>query len=326
MLKTSQRMRGALVAASPRVLAIAALAGACGGTTASPPSVGSESHFLAQCDATCADGLDCIGGICTRACLTSASDCSDLGANATCTDQSVEPGEVAVCDVGCSGTPDCQQLGSEYDCEGAFCRRSAASVQPIQSAPAEREVLCQPYFDQTPPPDVRGLSIVNEGTQVLYLEEFLLCSAEAGNGPSLVQVERDGEPLNTLGGGCAKSCEAAFYAGWSAQYDGEGRAAPDCPEIDCAGPRRVPIQPGETLFQQARPEIVFQRMPRACAEGAVTEAVNCYSRVIPPRGNYTLTVRASTASDSSVSPLVFSVPSEWPFDNQTLNVSAPILD
>lgn len=69
------------------------LAGACGGTVNKTPSIGSESHFLAYCEQGCGPGLDCIGGICTRPCLTGQASCTDLAANAACTNQSVEPGK-----------------------------------------------------------------------------------------------------------------------------------------------------------------------------------------------------------------------------------------
>src|SRR5438094_868062 len=44
---------------------------------------GSETHFLTSCDATCAEGMQCICGVCTRAC-TRQSDCSILPGVASC--------------------------------------------------------------------------------------------------------------------------------------------------------------------------------------------------------------------------------------------------
>jgi len=102
----------------------ALLAGACGGTVGSKsPSIGSESHFLAYCEQGCGPGLDCIGGICTRACLTDQASCSDLATNAACTNQSVEPGEVAVCDVSCGSGGSCAALGADYACDHGYCRK-----------------------------------------------------------------------------------------------------------------------------------------------------------------------------------------------------------
>lgn len=106
----------------------ALLAGACGGTVGSKiPSIGSESHFLAYCGDGCGPGLDCIGGICTRSCLTDQSTCSDLTAGAACTNQSVEPGEVAVCDVSCGSGGSCAALGADYACDHGYCRQAPSN-------------------------------------------------------------------------------------------------------------------------------------------------------------------------------------------------------
>ncbi len=322
-----------VVVASAQVFAAALLAGACGGT-ASNPRVGSESHFLSRCAGSCPGGLDCIAGICTRACLTGTSSCSDLDAAASCTNQSVEPGEAAVCDVACAGPADCQRLGSEYACEGSFCRTNAAPG-PSDAPPLTRDMSCQPYLDDVPRPDERGLSIVNTGTQVLYLQQLSMCTS-SGPVTSLVRVERDTQTVNTLSGGCAASCQEAFEGGWDVRAEA-GTTDTGCIALDCVGVPRVPIQPGETLFQRAGLEVVFQRMPRECAEGAVTETVNCYARVIPARGDYVLSVLAFTEPDcegitncelpgscgACAPPSRFSLPSEWSFDNQTLNIGAP---
>ena len=317
-----------------QILACVALMGACGGTASSPTTqVGSESHFLAHCG-VCADGLDCIGGICTRACLTSASGCSDLDSAASCTDQSVEPGEVAVCDVACSTPSDCLRLGSGYDCRGAFCRTGTASVPSNEPSVLERDVLCEPYLDRLPPPQEYGTSIVNQGTRVLYLQQFAVCGGVSS--PSLVQVQRDGQTLNTLGGGCAMSCQEAFNVGWNPVFEA-GQTTTDCPGIDCDPVPRLPIQPGETLFQPAGLEVVFQRMPQACAEGSLTDTVNCYARIVPPpQGNYSLTVLAFEEPDcggitncvplgscgNCPLPIQFSLTTDWPFHDLTLAVAA----
>src|SRR5688572_26610596 len=44
----------------------------------------SETHFLGSCDGSgCAEGLECICGVCTRACDDNAG-CSDLASDAEC--------------------------------------------------------------------------------------------------------------------------------------------------------------------------------------------------------------------------------------------------
>src|SRR6476659_9428996 len=99
------------------------IAGACGGVLDRNPITGSESHFLAYCADGCGPGLDCIGGICTRPCLTGTTSCSDLASSAACTNLSVEPGQVAICDVSCAGEDSCTALGEDYACNQGFCRQ-----------------------------------------------------------------------------------------------------------------------------------------------------------------------------------------------------------
>jgi hypothetical protein len=107
-------------------LVAAALVVGCGGALGGPMA-GGESHFLATCDGSCAEGLSCISGICTRGCVVGTDTCDDLAATAECTDQSVEPGAVAVCDVSCMNDSECQSLGAGYSCESGFCRGGESS-------------------------------------------------------------------------------------------------------------------------------------------------------------------------------------------------------
>jgi hypothetical protein len=113
--------RGRLV----RIIALGLVVAACGGTTGA--ANGGESHFLRECDGGCGAGLECISGVCTRACVLGKDSCTDLGANAECTDQSIEPGAVVICDVGCSRDRDCSSLGAGYECQAGFCRGAALS-------------------------------------------------------------------------------------------------------------------------------------------------------------------------------------------------------
>ncbi len=94
---------------------------ACGGVVGKP-HVGGESHFLRHCGDGCGPGLECVADICTRSCRVDASDCADLAASATCTNASIEPGAIAVCDLACQTTATCRELGSDFTCESGFCR------------------------------------------------------------------------------------------------------------------------------------------------------------------------------------------------------------
>jgi hypothetical protein len=107
-----------------RTLLAAAWLGACGGAV-STPTVGGESHFLRHCETSCGDGLTCLSGVCTRGCVVDRDKCDDLSPRAVCTDQSIEPGKVAVCDLACEANDECSVLGSNYACEGGFCRGRA---------------------------------------------------------------------------------------------------------------------------------------------------------------------------------------------------------
>ena len=358
-MKTNERVRR-LSPGRARAVGLALFLAACGGTVGKVPSLGSESHFLAYCDSTCDAGLECIGGICTRSCLTDTSSCSDLGSGAQCTNQSVEPGQVAVCDVSCAQGSDCAALGTGYSCDGGYCRSKASAVVSTGDETPENaggtggadgggsagdSALCEAFRDQSPPPDVREISIVNTGSVALYIQRV---RPNCDSPVDLVQVERDGQIVNFdprvlrlegVGRTCDR-CEDVIENGWY-----EPRAA--CPDIDCRAPAPLRIEPGQTLQQPTRLEVVARGLPRACADGISTEAIDCYLRVIPQPGNYALTVRAALTLDCAASasdcdclpdatgvctnrsvsletaPLVFSSPSPWYFQSHVLNIAAP---
>ncbi len=130
-MKHINRLEKTLLA---RGLIALALAAGCGGATSAPPIVGGETHFLRSCSASCDDGLACIGGICTRSCLVAEAGCDDLASGATCTAASVEPGAVAVCDLGCASASACRALGRDYSCQAGFCRAPALASLPSGSS------------------------------------------------------------------------------------------------------------------------------------------------------------------------------------------------
>jgi hypothetical protein len=212
--------------------------------------------------------------------------------------------------------------GCGVDCPDSNWRASDAS--------------CEHFRDQSPPPDIRTISITNAGSVPLYIETTIAedCS------PWLLQVQRDGQPVNLSGGpGCGASCQKVMDDGWP-------NGARSCAGQNCAGPTPIQIQPGQTLQEPVTLEVVAQQLPRACAAGITSDSVECFARVIPQPGNYTLSVRAAVAlqcssaldcdcrpgptgacTNGNVSlfgaPLVFNFPSTWYFQNQELQIAAP---
>jgi hypothetical protein len=112
-----------------RHVVLALVVAACGGTIGKR-TAGGESHFLKACPGDCGAGLECISGVCTRGCVVGESECSDLAPGATCTNQSIEPGRVAVCDLPCDRDRDCNGLGDEFRCPAGFCRAAPAETPP----------------------------------------------------------------------------------------------------------------------------------------------------------------------------------------------------
>jgi hypothetical protein len=84
-----------------------------------------------------------------------------------------------------------------------------------------------------------------------------------------------------------------------------GRALlPRRPEIACPPTTPLPwlpIAPGESLFEAARLEYVPQRLPLGCADGILTEAINCLSRAIPAPRAYLIYASAATADCATTS-------------------------
>jgi len=321
------------------------LAGACGGATQGVPLVGSESHFLMHCTGSCGGGLDCIGGICTKACLTLTDSCADVSDRATCTHQAIDPDVLAVCDVDCSGASDCASLGAGYGCDGGRCRAPAAGEAPIRdegdpdsdgSAGSTDNggatVVCSDFSDQSPPPVVRGVTLVNTGTTTLYIEaQRRGCS---GYEPHYVGVARRDDsgtlvPLRIDGAGCSNLCQDVIDDGWTApetapEYEGSLDTA--CPEL-CPGPAPMTaLEPGATLFEAARLEYVPQRLPQSCADGIVTDGINCYQRVIPPPAEYNLNVRVVADPDcrdgtDCVIVLLSQDANTWFYEDQTFELT-----
>lgn len=99
----------------------------------------SESHFLGSCDGShaCAQGLECVCGLCTEPCR-SDDDCSNLDGSAEClAHEDVSCEEAEVCDVSCTVDADCGDLGSSLECASGRCRAASALSSSTQSGGAD---------------------------------------------------------------------------------------------------------------------------------------------------------------------------------------------
>lgn len=103
------------------VFPLAALAVACAGLLGEP-AAGGESSFLRACSSECGGGFECISNVCTKGCVVAKDTCENANPKAVCTNASIEAGNVAVCDVACTGDSECSSLGTGFRCDTGFCR------------------------------------------------------------------------------------------------------------------------------------------------------------------------------------------------------------
>lgn len=102
-----------------------------------------ETHFLALCSASCADGFDCLCGACTRACTDSLA-CAEFGAGAGCLPSEASCTDATrTCDLACSADQDCAGLGSAYACRSNRCRQ-ASPPNVVTCQPGCREIRAYP--------------------------------------------------------------------------------------------------------------------------------------------------------------------------------------
>lgn len=211
-------------------LVLGVVAYACGGDVNDTRSSG-ESHFLDYCAASCEDGLDCIAGVCTRGCLVGSGSCEELAPGANCTDQSIEPGDVAVCDVECDSDGDCSALGTGRHCVDGYCRGGEPVPRGTGGAP---------------PTDTGGRGGVAGGLGASGANP----SGAAGAGPGGSGGASNGGASGGAAGGAAPVAEC-FPAHEYFAVQGEQTlncaacacdgAEPECTDVDCdAG---IPVYP-----------------------------------------------------------------------------------
>lgn len=105
------------------VLSLGSALAGCHSTPATTSGGDSDTHFLATCTDSCAGGLTCLCGVCTRLCDEQTS-CGDLSAVATC-ENSCTSASSKVCDASCSKDADCSSLGSAFACDAGHCRQGS---------------------------------------------------------------------------------------------------------------------------------------------------------------------------------------------------------
>jgi hypothetical protein len=116
------------------------------------PLTSSESHFLTNCNESCGSGLECLCGVCTRACSNDAS-CATVFAGAECVDVASRPAASscpssaasAFCDEHCAADSDCAALGAGFSCQAGFCRQ----VTLVSGDRVELDQVCGLYVAET---------------------------------------------------------------------------------------------------------------------------------------------------------------------------------
>ena len=272
-------MRVALLALMPALVVVS-----CGGKNDSDAVLLSgESHFLRRCTSSCGDGVDCISGICTRACIVNdTSSCSPFP-GAVCTAASVEPGAVAVCDVACGSDADCSGLGDSHRCDAGFCRGDQMSSAEIPD--------CSIYRDQPGDADINVI-IRNDRSTPVYLQPLMRCG---GQPAALLTFNRP-----VLFEGARATCGSQ----WCQQIQDEGYTEPNQCPFDCLSRALVRMEPGAELDAGSfKSEAVWHgrssvgnlpRMPDACFSGQdpqLLPGVECNSEV-PMVGAYEVTAQA----------------------------------
>jgi Pacifastin inhibitor (LCMII) len=118
------------------LLACALCAASC--TRQRPEANSSETHFLAPCEAGgCGAGLECLCGVCTRACQDDGA-CNGLPGYVECgmpSEASCNP--VLACTATCQGKADCDALGTGFVCNGGICSIPGVDPSPQDAAVAD---------------------------------------------------------------------------------------------------------------------------------------------------------------------------------------------
>jgi len=218
---------------------------------------GSETHFLQTCEASCADGMSCICGVCTRPC-EGQSDCADWAGVATCTplgprvaEQRCAPSEQsAMCDAACLSDADCSKLAANRICDYGYCRQLHQQAPP--PAPA-----CMPTDYAASDVLILGDVLIELSIFTAQLEQAAVTSGNLTSGQhyrdsasaasSLLASGAqsiDSEYTNALADGKARLI--VMDGGATDVLSGQcaGMLSPDCPAA------RAAVSGAEQLFQR----------------------------------------------------------------------------
>jgi hypothetical protein len=170
---------------------------------------------------------------------------------------------------------------------GAACNDTADSNRPgprgnAGAAPDDASAVdCEGFRDATTT-ETPGISIRNAGSVPLIV---LASSADCRVAPSLVQVQRDGQPLSVQPARCSLGSCGQYLEPGPPLQEKRGGCSGGC------GSLFYQLSPQQTLRQPVGLEQAQREMPARCSK-QLTEGISCGVQVLPVPGNYTVVVRA----------------------------------
>jgi hypothetical protein len=135
---------------------------------------GSETHFLEACNTSCASGLECVDGQCSKRCSTD-DVCGELDDRATCATQ---PSAVKACELECSDNTDCTRLLPELTCNAGVCRGPLWQL----NSPTEMDASDEGHSDSGDSDDASSDS-AHDGSDVSQTDSTDGCGEHPGCPP-----------------------------------------------------------------------------------------------------------------------------------------------
>jgi hypothetical protein len=138
-------------------------------------------------------------------------------------------------------------------------------------------VSCSEFLDETPPPNLLTIRVTNAKTVPIYMGSDINC------GPyQLYEIVGPNGQLELHPGGCGFTCQGL-------QQHGD-----ECPDA-CMVPPLIYIAPGGS-YDQYWNLVAFEQafMPTECYFEPEFAYDSCMQQIVPPAGEYTAIVQAST--------------------------------